>query len=130
MKRLLCVVAMLGILLSTHAVSAEEPQGAVIEFRTKVFDLGTLTQDDDRQMVRVPFTNVGDAPLVVLQVRTSCSCTTVQYERRKIMPSEQGVLNISMDPSKAPTGSFYRVLQVISNATPSPANLTLKAVIE
>ena len=130
MKRLLCVVAMLGMLLSTHAVSAEEPQGAVIEFRTKVFDLGTLTQDDDRQMVRVPFTNVGDAPLVVLEVRTSCSCTTVQYERRKIMPSEQGVLNISMDPSKAPMGSFYRVLQVISNATPSPANLTLKAVIE
>ncbi len=124
----MCVA--LGVLCCAHVASAEEPRGAVIEFRTKVIDLGTLTQEDDRQMVRVPFTNVGDAPLVVLEVRTSCNCTTVQYECRKVMPTEQGVLNVTMDPSKAPMGNFYRVLQVVTNAAQSPANITLKAVIE
>lgn len=108
----------------------QEPQGAQIEFTTKVVDLGTLSRDDDKQMVRLQFTNVGDIPLVVTEVRTSCSCTTVQHDRKKVLPGERGVLNITMDPSKAPEGSFYRVLQVYSTATNGTQHITLKAEIE
>jgi hypothetical protein len=46
------------------------------------------------------------------------------------MPTERGVLTITMDPSKAPVGSFYRVLQVYSTATNGVQHITLKAEIE
>lgn len=119
------------MLLSSHVVAlADEPKGAVIEFQTKVVDLGVLSRDDDKQMVRLAFTNTGDVPLVVTEVRTTCSCTTVEHDRKKVLPTERGVLNITMDPSKAPEGSFYRVLQVYSTATNGVQHITLKAEIE
>lgn len=118
------------LIATTFVARAEEPKGAVIEFSTKVVDLGTLSREDDKQIVRLSFTNVGDVPLVVTEVRTTCSCTTIQHDRKKVMPSERGVLNITMDPSKAPVGSFYRVLQVYSTATNGVQHITLKAEIE
>lgn len=123
---LMCFV----FLASVVAAWAEEPKGAEIEFSTKVIDLGVLSREDDKQIVRLSFTNVGDVPLVVTEVRTTCSCTTIQHDRKKVMPSERGVLNITMDPSKAPVGSFYRVLQVFSTATNGVQHITLKAEIE
>ena len=117
-------------LASVVTAWAEEPKGAKIEFSTKVIDLGVLSREDDKQIVRLSFTNVGDVPLVVTEVRTTCSCTTIQHDRKKVMPSERGVLNITMDPSKAPVGSFYRVLQVFSTATNGVQHITLKAEIE
>ena len=119
-----------ALLASFIVVCADGPKGAVIEFSTKVVDLGTLTRDDDKQIVRLSFTNTGDVPLVVTEVRTTCSCTTVQHDRRKVLPTERGVLNITMDPSKAPVGDFYRVLNVYSTATNGVQHITLKAEIE
>lgn len=108
---------------------AEEPAGADIEFQTKLIDLGTLSQEDSEQVVRLAYTNTGDVPLVVTEVRTSCSCTTVRYDRGKIMPGERGTLNITMNPAKAPEGSFYRVLQIFSTAQSGVQHITLKAEI-
>ena len=118
------------LLARSFVVQADEPKGAEIEFPTKIVDLGTLSRDDDKQIVRLSFTNTGDVPLVVTEVRTTCSCTTIQHDRKKIMPTERGVLTITMDPSKAPVGSFYRVLQVYSTATNGVQHITLKAEIE
>lgn len=123
---LLCIVS----LVSSVVAWAEQPQGAEIEFSTKVVDLGVLSRDDDKQMVRLAFTNTGDIPLVVTEVRTSCTCTTVQHDRKKVLPAERGMLTITMDPSKAPEGSFYRVLQVHSTAINGVQHITLKAEIE
>lgn len=119
-----------ALLASCIVVCADSPKGAVIEFSTNVVDLGTLSRDDDKQIVRLSFTNTGDVPLVVTEVRTTCSCTTVQHDRRKVLPTERGVLNITMDPSKAPVGDFYRVLNVYSTATNGVQHITLKAEIE
>ena len=111
-------------------IYADQPKGADIEFKEKVIDLGLLAQDDDKQELRVSFRNTGDVPLVVTEVRTSCSCTTVKYKRKPVQPNEEGVLNITVDPGKAPKGHFYRVLQVYSTAKSGVQNITLKAEIE
>ena len=118
------------LLATSFVVQADEPKGAEIEFPTKIVDLGTLSRDDDKQIVRLSFTNTGDVPLVVTEVRTTCSCTIIQHDRKKVMPTERGVLTITMDPSKAPVGSCYRVLQVYSTATHGVQHITLKAEIE
>lgn len=129
MKRVFTLVIMAVVMLCGN-LRAESPEGADIEFQTKLIDLGTLSQDDDKQMLRLVYTNTGDVPLVVTEVRTSCSCTTVRHDRGKVLPGERGVLNITMDPAKAPVGSFYRVLQVYSTAKSGVQHITLKAEIE
>ena len=124
------LVLLLSLCECRAATATETPEGAVIEFAEKLIDLGTLAQDDDKQVLRLSFTNTGDVPLVVTEVRTSCTCTTVQHDRRKVLPSERGVITITVDPSKAPKGSFYRVLQVYSTARNGVQYITLKAEIE
>lgn len=125
-RGVLCLVAMLlGVELY-----AQEPRGADIEFTTSVVELGELSRSDDKSYVRVSFLNTGDVPLVVTEVRTSCSCTTIKHDRKPIPAGEQGVLNITVDPSKAPVGNFYRVLQVYSTAISGVKNITLKAEIK
>lgn len=115
--------------VSICGVSADAPT-AEISFARQVVDLGVLSHGDDKQVVAVEYTNTGDVPLVVLEVRTTCSCTTVKYERKKLLPKESAYLTIEMDPSKAPVGNFYRVLQVVSTAKTKVNNITLRAVIQ
>lgn len=121
---------LLSILLLPIESGAQTPKGADIEFQTNVIDLGELSQDDDKQIVRLVYTNTGDVPLVVTEVRTSCSCTTVKHDRGKLLPGERAAIIITMDPAKAPEGSFYRVLKVYSTASTGVKHITLKAEIK
>jgi hypothetical protein len=118
------------LLFGTATLHASEPKGADIELSTAVIDLGTITQDDGRQMVRLMFSNTGDVPLVVTEVRTSCSCMTVDYKREKVMPGERGTINITLNPAKAPKGQYLRVMQIYSTATSGVKRVTVKAQIE
>jgi hypothetical protein len=121
---------LLSILLVPIESGAQTPKGADIEFQTNVIDLGELSQEDDKQIVRLVYTNTGDVPLVVTEVRTSCSCTTVKHDRGKLLPGERAAIIITMDPAKAPEGSFYRVLKVYSTASSGVKHITLKAEIK
>lgn len=121
---------LLSILLLPIESGAQTPKGADIEFQTNVIDLGELSQEDDKQIVRLVYTNTGDVPLVVTEVRTSCSCTTVKHDRGKLLPGERAAITITMDPAKAPEGSFYRVLKVYSTASTGVKHITLKAEIK
>lgn len=129
MMRGLWMMLFLLMLCGISELRAEQPEGASIEFSTKVIELGELSQSDDKQIIRLAYKNIGDVPLVVLEVRTSCSCTDVQFKRDKVLPGKRGVINITMDPSKAPVGSFFRVLQVVSTSTTGVERITLKAEI-
>lgn len=128
-RSLLLIVAIVGSVLTSH-LYADEPKGADIAFAENIIDLGVVAQEDDKQHLRLSFSNTGDVPLVITEVRTSCSCTTIKYDRKPVLPGQSGVLNITVDPRKAPKGNFYRVLQVHSTAVSGVQNITLKAEIE
>ena len=131
MKTLLQNIAIVLLaMLSVPMLSAQEHKGADIEFQSSVVDLGVVAQEGGKQMVRLSFTNTGDVPLVVTEVRTSCSCMSVSYERKRVEPSERGVITVTLDPTKAPKGQYYRVMQIFSTATSGVKRITVKAVIE
>lgn len=131
MKTLLQNIAIVLLaMLSVPMLGAQEPKGADIEFQSSVVDLGVVAQEGGKQMVRLSFTNTGDVPLVVTEVRTSCSCMSVSYERKRVEPSERGVITVTLDPSKAPKGQYYRVMQIFSTATSGVKRITVKAAIE
>ena len=73
MKLFRFAFAVVVAMLSVCRLSADAPKGADIEFQTNVVDLGELSHDDDKQVVRLAYTNTGDLPLVVTEVRTSCT---------------------------------------------------------
>ena len=118
------------LLFGATTLHASEPKGADIELSTSLIDLGTISQDDGKQLLRLGFTNTGDVPLVVTEVRTSCSCMSVDYKREKVMPGERGTINITLNPAKAPKGQYLRVMQIYSTARSGVKRVTVKAQIE
>lgn len=91
--------------------------------------MGSLKHSDGSRSVVVEYTNTGDVPLVVTEVQTSCSCTTIRHSRAKVMPGQKGTLTITLDAQKAPKGKLYRVIKVFSTARSGVARLTLTAEI-
>lgn len=124
------LILLCALVLGTLSTQAEPPKGADIELSTSVIDLGEISQDDGKQMVRLTYTNTGYIPLVVTEVRTSCSCMSVEYERGKVMPEGRGTITITLNPAKAPKGQYLRVMQIYSTATSGVKRVTVKAQIE
>lgn len=131
MRASLSLITLFALLLfGATTLHASEPKGADIELSTALIDLGTISQDDGKQLLRLNFTNTGDVPLVVTEVRTSCSCMSVDYKREKVMPGERGTINITLNPAKAPKGQYLRVMQIYSTARSGVKRVTVKAHIE
>lgn len=131
MRASLSLITLFALLLfGATTLHASEPKGADIELSTALIDLGTISQDDGKQLLRLSFTNTGDVPLVVTEVRTSCSCMSVDYKREKVLPQERGTINITLNPAKAPKGQYLRVMQIYSTARSGVKRVTVKAQIE
>ena len=118
------------LLFGATTLHASEPKGADIELSTALIDLGTISQDDGKQLLRLRFTNTGDVALVVTEVRTSCSCMSVDYKREKVIPGERGSINITLNPATAPIGQYLREMQIYSTARSGVKRVTGKAQIE
>ncbi|MDB4335081.1 DUF1573 domain-containing protein, partial [bacterium] len=62
------------------------------------------------------FKNTGGQPLVIQDVRPSCSCTAPDWTKKPIRPGESGYVTAEFDPKNRP-GNFNKSLTIRSNAT-------------
>lgn len=99
---------------------------AVIKFETEVIDYGTIEQHSDGARL-FTFTNEGDAPLLITNVKTSCGCTVPSYSKVPILPGKTGELNIKYDTKRL--GAFTKTITVISNAEGGNKILKIKGNI-
>lgn len=110
MKKILA----LFILVFTSAVSFAQ-NGAKIEFSAanNTIDYGTVVQGKDNGLRSFEFTNTGDEPLIIMNVRSSCGCTVPSKPTEPILPGQKG--NIDVKYNMAP-GRISRTITVESNA--------------
>lgn len=104
----------LGLLLVAFVFGAVAyAQGPKIEFKTETIDYGTVVRGEDNGIRVFEFTNTGDAPLIISNVRTSCGCTAPSYSKEPIMPGKTGEVQVkyNMNP-----GAINRSVTVESNA--------------
>ncbi|TNJ44576.1 DUF1573 domain-containing protein [Tamlana fucoidanivorans] len=88
---------------SNIAAAAERDATAskfpVIEFDKKEHDFGEI---ESRQSVETVFkyTNTGDAPLVITDIKSSCGCTVPQdWSREPLAPGESGQFSVKYNGS-------------------------------
>ena len=99
---------------------------AIIDFETEVIDYGTIAQNSDGMRI-FTFTNTGNAPLIISEVKTSCGCTVPTYSKEAILPGSEGQLEIKYDTKKL--GNFSKTITVISNAKQGQKTLKIKGNI-
>ena len=69
------------------------------------------------------FTNNGEAPLLINNVKTSCGCTVPKYPKDPIMPGESETIKVTYNAAKV--GSFNKKITVMSNADQSSYSLAI-----
>jgi Protein of unknown function (DUF1573) len=106
-------LVLLMVLMLTSVVFAQK--GAKIEFKAKdnTIDYGSVNKDVDNGLRTFEFTNTGDAPLVINDVKSSCGCTVPTKPTEPILPGKTGIIEVkySMNP-----GPINKTITVDCNA--------------
>ena len=116
--------------LVTNPKSATQPSNKqpILTFDKTEHDFGTILQGE-RVTYTFHFTNTGNMPLIVSNVKTSCGCTIGDFSRAPVEPGKQGTIKATYD-SKGHNGMQTRTLTVVSNTIPNQTVLRLKALVK
>ena len=99
-----------------------------IEFKTTDHDYGAINEDDGLAQTEFEFTNTGDQPLVLNNVRATCGCTTPKWTKDPVAPGKVGIIQVAYNPKNRP-GNFTKSINVYSNTQPSVTVLTIKGKV-
>jgi hypothetical protein len=111
--------------LSFFSIKAQE-NGAEIVFKHMVIDYGTIVKNSDG-VRSFEFTNTGDEPLEIFDVKSTIGCTIVSKPTAPIKPGVAGELIVKYDTSKV--HPFRKTITVISNANKSIIVLKIKGSV-
>jgi hypothetical protein len=119
MKKLVLIAV---VALVSFAANAQ----AKMEFKTETIDYGKISKGSDG--VRVfEFTNVGDQPLVITDVKSSCGCTVPKKPDGAIAAGATSTIEVKYDTKRV--GPIRKTITVYSNAEKPIKALKIKGEI-
>jgi len=108
---------LLLVACATVMAQDEKPEStgsAKIKFEKDFHDFGDIDKGE-KVSVDFPFTNVGDADLEILDVKTSCGCTSAKPSKDSFKPGEKGVIPVTFDSERF-SGKIKKTITVMSNS--------------
>ncbi|QIA07311.1 DUF1573 domain-containing protein [Draconibacterium halophilum] len=127
MKRILQLLAVFSLVVAFNSAMGQGTPKIVFEEQSH--DFGSFKESDGVQKTTFNFTNKGEAPLVLSNVRASCGCTTPKWTREPVAPGESGSIDVSYNPKNRP-GSFNKSVTVSSNAENRTVVLRINGKVE
>lgn len=119
------LITILFVGMISLGVMAQE-KIAKIEFKTDVIDYGTIEKGADG--VRVfEFTNTGNAPLIISNVKSTCGCTVPKKPEGPIMPGETGEIQVKYDTNRV--NPIRKTITVLSNSSTPTVALKIKGLV-
>ena len=85
-----------------------------IKFENTTYDFGKIKEEGGKVTGKFIFTNVGNQPLELTNVRPGCGCTAANYTKGAIAPGEQGYIEATYNPYNRP-GAFNKNIRVTTN---------------
>jgi hypothetical protein len=124
MKKILMVCAV--ILGFAFTASAQDNQKAEFKFNEEKHDFGNVPQGTPVTTL-FEFTNTGQEPLILTEVRPTCGCTIADYTKTPVKSGEKGIIKITYNALNP--GAFNKVIVVTSNAATPQKNLVIVGVV-
>lgn len=115
------VFTLLFIGLICVSTSAQE-----FKFESETIDYGKINKGSNGEKTFV-FTNVGDKPLIIKNVQSSCGCTIPKKPENPIMPGEKGEIKVSYDTKRV--GGFSKSITIYSNAKNARKIIRIKGIV-
>jgi hypothetical protein len=122
MNRLITLSVFLSLVLILHA----QPK---MEFKSLEYDFGSIKEDKGLASTMFEFTNTGNQPLILQNVKATCGCTTPEWTQDPVAPGKSGSIKVSYNPQNRP-GAFTKNVNVFSNSEPNVTVLTIKGNVE
>ena len=122
MKTLVSMLVLFFVGFSTMTAQ-NAPQ---FKFETEVIDYGEIKKGSDG--VRVfKFKNIGNAPLVIENIYSSCGCTIPSWTKTPIAPQESGQIEVKYNTDIV--GPIRRTISIYSNADESTKAVKIKGKV-
>lgn len=90
---------------------------AKISFQEDTIDYGDIKKGADGLRV-FTFTNTGDQPLIITEVKSTCGCTIPKKPDQPIAPGASETIEVKYDTKRV--GPIRRTITVYSNAENNP----------
>lgn len=123
MKNLLNLIAVLFI---SSVAFAQEPK---IEFKEETINYGTVTRGEDNGKRKFEFTNTGDAPLIIKNVKSSCGCTVPTKPSEPIMPGKSDFIEVQYNMNPGPISKSITVESNATNVSNGLITLRIKGTV-
>ena len=73
--------------------------------------------------------NTGSYPLVIGEVKGSCSCTVAEKPEAPIAPGDEGTIKAHITTKAASPGMLAKTVNILANTEPSRTEVVIKANI-
>lgn len=109
------------LLFISFSLNAQE-----FKFEKETIDYGKIEKGANGERTFV-FTNVGNAPLIIKNIQSSCGCTVPKKPEKPIMPGEKGEIKVSYDTKRI--GGFSKMITIFSNAKNARKIIKIKGYV-
>ena len=116
------------LVTSPKSATQTSNKQAAIKFDKEEHDFGTLLQGEVVSY-SFHFTNMGNMPLIISEVGSSCGCTVGDYPHEPIAPGKTGDIKVTYN-SAGLHGFQSRFLTVMSNTNPAKTTLRIKGTVQ
>lgn len=144
MKKSILIVAVLSVFAFTSckdnaadkvneenvANAAERDEASrkfpAMTFEESTYDFGTIDKGTHVEHL-FKFKNTGDAPLTIVNAKSSCGCTVPEYTKEAVAPGEEGELLVKFDGSGQ--NQVNKTITLTTNTEKGVETLSIKAFI-
>lgn len=117
MKKL--ALSIVATVITLVAYAQDKTQGAEIAFKEDAHDFGTVQINTPQEFIFV-FTNSGNKPLTITEVKTICACT-YDFTKEPVEPGKTGIIKVAYDAKTV--GNINDMFTIVSNARTSNKNI-------
>jgi hypothetical protein len=111
---------------TAEARDAESGKFPVITFEESQYDFGTIDQNTHVEHV-FKFKNTGEAPLMIVNAKSSCGCTVPEYTKDPIAPGASGEMLVKFNGSGQ--NQVSKTVTITTNTKAGTETLTIKAFV-
>ncbi len=105
---------------------ADSGKFPAIAFEESQFDFGTIDQGTNVEHV-FKFKNTGEAPLMIVNAKSSCGCTVPEWTKEAIAPGDEGQLLVKFNGSGQ--NQVSKTVTLTTNTKEGTETLTIKAFV-
>ncbi|MFD2966009.1 DUF1573 domain-containing protein [Sphingobacterium bambusae] len=124
MKKTLGILAVFVAIIGFTAMATAIGE---FKFEKETHDYGNIPQNKPATY-DFKFSNAGDAPIIISEVKPSCGCSVAEFTKTPIKPGEAGTITVTYNA--AAKGPFTKQFTVKSNTKTPVKTLTVKGSVE